>query len=116
MNKFGQYPFVRILTPFLAGILSHIYLGMGGPLVLFLFIFLFIIYFTDFITINILGKFNLRVINGIYLSVLLFLAGICWTGFFDDRKNETHYVHLENMFSRKVDSNINGLLQKWHKA
>jgi competence protein ComEC len=96
MNNFGQYPFVRILTPFLAGILSHIYLGMGGPFVLFLFIFLFIIYFTDFITVNILGKFNLRVINGVYLSVLLFSAGICWTGFFDDRKNETHYVHLEN--------------------
>ena len=96
MNKFGQYPFVRILIPFLAGILSHIYLGMGGPFVLFLFVFLFIIYFTDFITVNILGKFNLRLVNGVYLSVLLFSAGICWTGFFDDRKNETHYVHLEN--------------------
>lgn len=112
MNKFGQYPFVRILTPFLAGILSHIYLGMGGPFILFLFIFLFIIYITDFITINILGKFNLRVINGIYLSVLLFSAGICWPGFFDDRKNETHYVHLENKEKTYQLKIINEPIQK----
>lgn len=112
MNRFGQYPFVRILTPFLAGILAHIYLGMGGPFVLFLFVFLFILYFTDFVTVNILGKFNFRVINGIYLSILLFSAGICWTGFFDDRKNETHYLHLENKDKTYYLKIINDPIQK----
>lgn len=94
MNQFGQYPFVRILLPFLAGILSHIYLGWDGPFLLFLFVFLFAVYFTDFLTVNIFGRFDMRVFNGIYLMVLLFLAGILWTGFSDDRKSEYHYLNL----------------------
>lgn len=94
MNQFGQYPFVRILLPFLAGILSHIYLGWDGPFLLFLFVFLFAVYFTDFLTVNIFGRFAWRIFNGIYLVVLIFLAGILWTGFLDDRKSDFHYSHL----------------------
>lgn len=95
MTTFGQYPFVRILFPFLAGILSHIYFGFGGSFPLFLFIFFFIIYLTDFITVNVFGRFSFRIFNGVYLFFLLFLAGICWPGFFDDRKDPDHFIHLE---------------------
>jgi competence protein ComEC len=95
MNQFGQYPFVRILMPFLSGILTQIYLGIDSSFVLFLFCFLFVIYFTDYITVNIFGRFSFRLFNGIYLFVLLFSVGICWVDFFDDRNKTNHYIHLE---------------------
>lgn len=92
MNAFGQYPFVRILIPFLAGIITGIHAGWIDFAFVFIFLFLLTVYTIDYFTYNLAGKFAWKMYNGIFLFVLLFLAGWIWVTLTDSRQAENHYV------------------------
>lgn len=93
MNAFGQYPFVRILIPFLAGIITGIQAGWIDTAFVFLFLFLLTIYTIDYFTLNLAGKFAWKMYNGIFLFTLLFLSGWIWVSITDSRQYENHYVY-----------------------
>lgn len=91
MNRFAEYPFVRVLIPFIIGIISYVYIFPSSSLFPILFFALLIAYLFDIFVFKIFEHYKFRLINGIYLSLLFFLAGIYWTSIFDDSHLKVHF-------------------------
>lgn len=94
VNIFSQHPFVRILFPFLAGVLLEIFFDLPDLIIGIISGILFSIYLIDFFFLHHFGKYQWRFANGIFLNILILSIGIFWTSFFDESKNTEHYSHL----------------------
>ncbi len=73
MYYFGQAPFVRLLIPFVSGILSGLYSGYSNILLLWVALSVLLIFF---ITSKIRAlPFSFRWVSGLLVYILLFLSG-----------------------------------------
>ncbi len=96
MNIFSQHPFVRILLPFLVGVLLEIFFDFPDFIIGIITAVLFSFYLIDFFFLHSFGKYSWRFANGIFLNILILFIGIFWTSFFDESKSSGHYSQLPN--------------------
>lgn len=89
MNIVQELPVLRLLLPFLAGILTYINLGISsGYTILALIItsFIFLV-FSPWMN----KHWKIQWINGLLINLIIFLAGISLTQYHDDQKNAEHF-------------------------
>lgn len=94
MNRFAEYPFVRALIPFIAGILFAIHISPLNSFFQLLFFVFLAYYVIDFFVVKYFDQYDRRIWNGIYLSVLFFFFGMFWTTNLNDFKSSNHYKNL----------------------
>jgi competence protein ComEC len=89
MHITQELPVLRILLPFLAGILTYINLGISSTYTfpIFLLTSLFFLAFSQRMN----KRWKFQWINGLLINLIIFLAAICLTQYNDEEKNPTHF-------------------------
>ena len=94
MNFWHQFPFVRLITPFIFGIISAVSLGQEIHVPLFIFGVLFIIILLIVFIPNIFFSFKYRWVFGLLIFVLLYLSGFELTVQKSPKFKQSHVFQL----------------------
>ena len=97
MNYWRKFPFIRILIPFILGIIIAIFSDTEFHIPLFIFVFLFVIILSSIFLLEKFISFKFRWIYGFLLSILLFLLGF-----------ELCIQNTEKFFENNILPNNNG--------
>lgn len=96
MNIWNQIPFLRLLLPFLAGILTAVYSGLQikflAPVIIALFLLTAILVFLK----SLHAYYKYSWAYGIIITALLFLCGFQITILNTDKFNEDHFSKIQN--------------------
>jgi competence protein ComEC len=94
MNFWHQFPFVRLITPFIFGIISAVSLGQEIHIPLFIFGVLFIIILLIVFIPNIFFSFKYRWVFGLVIFALLYLSGFELTVQKSQKFKQSHVFQL----------------------
>lgn len=94
MNFWHQFPFVRLITPFIFGIISAVSLGQEIHIPLFVFGVLFIIILLIVFIPNIFFSFKYRWVFGLVIFALLYLSGFELTVRKSQKFKQSHVFQL----------------------
>lgn len=110
MNYFSRAPLIRLIVPFLAGIVSFVYLQSPVKNLTFFLVFLFSILVIYLFTFS--GKYNYRYIWGILSFLLLFLSGYQLTANKTESFNEHHFSKFSSQNSLALARVIEPIIEK----
>ncbi|MBA3900386.1 MAG: ComEC/Rec2 family competence protein, partial [Bacteroidetes bacterium] len=113
MNYYSRAPLIRLIIPFLAGIVMAIHLPSQVP---FLSEFLFILFFIYlFLVISnfLFGSYHFRPLAGIILNIYFFASAYQLSISSNDKFNASHFRHAEAQAYRAT---VGGEIQKKEKS